>query len=174
MNQNQYLVYEILPKFFDKDANLIGVEIGVLGASGSLAIFTELPNTKLYGIDPYEIREGNRYEAGSYPQEHLDINYKQAKARFESFGNRGVLLKKRSDDAIEDVTEALDFVWIDGDHEYEQVKRDILNWKSKLKSKAIIGGHDWQNDEVRQAVLEVFKEEEIKLGDDFTWWREYV
>jgi hypothetical protein len=40
--------------------------------------------------------------------------------------------------------EKADFVWIDGDHEYEDVKADILFYKSVLKSGGILSGHDYE------------------------------
>jgi hypothetical protein len=36
-----------------------------------------------------------------------------------------------------------DFVYIDGSHQYEDVKADILAWKSKVKFHGIIAGHDY-------------------------------
>ena len=51
MTQNQYLPEEILIPFFGKKKPIIGVEIGVLGASGTVAMLNRMPNLKLYGID---------------------------------------------------------------------------------------------------------------------------
>ena len=38
---------------------------------------------------------------------------------------------------------SLDFVFIDGSHEYEDVYEDILHWKPKVKSGGILAGHDY-------------------------------
>ena len=76
-----------------------------------------------------------------------------------------------SDDALEAVREPLDFVWVDGDHRYEQQKRDMRFWKGKLKKRAIMGGHDWQLDDTKKAVEEEIGD--VKQGDDWCWWREY-
>jgi len=49
----------------------------------------------------------------------------------------------------------LDFVYIDGSHEYENVKRDILAWKPKIRVGGYIGGHDYSGiPSVTQAVDE--------------------
>jgi predicted O-methyltransferase YrrM len=59
---------------------------------------------------------------------------------------------------------SLDFVFIDADHSYESVKRDIQTWWPKVKHKGMIGGHDEMHEPVRRAVLEVLGEYET-LGN---------
>ena len=39
---------------------------------------------------------------------------------------------------------SLDFVFIDGCHEYECVKTDIISWMPKVKSGGIFAGHDYR------------------------------
>ena len=38
-----------------------------------------------------------------------------------------------------------DFVWIDGDHDYEDVKADIVFYKALTKSGGILSGHDYED-----------------------------
>jgi len=38
---------------------------------------------------------------------------------------------------------SIDFVFIDADHRYESIKRDILAWKPKIKTGGVIAGHDY-------------------------------
>jgi predicted O-methyltransferase YrrM len=55
-----------------------------------------------------------------------------------------------------------DLIWIDGDHRYEGVKKDILNSIPKLKDGGILCGHDLRprpdgpTNGVRTAVTEIF------------------
>jgi hypothetical protein len=49
---------------------------------------------------------------------------------------------------------SLDFVFIDSDHSYENVKKEILNWWPKLKVGATIGGHDYNHPPVSRAVFD--------------------
>ena len=57
---------------------------------------------------------------------------------------------------------SIDFVFIDADHVYENVHKDILAWLPKIKPGGVIAGHDYieYHPGVIQAVNEVF-------GDNF-------
>jgi len=60
--------------------------------------------------------------------------------------------------------EELDFVYIDGNHEYSNVKKDIQLWYPKIKKGAYIAGddYDWHlGDDVKRAVNEFFVEYDI-------------
>jgi hypothetical protein len=53
-------------------------------------------------------------------------------------------IRKTSDDAINDLNEYIcQFVYIDGLHTYEQVKKDIFNYKKLINPNGFIGGHDY-------------------------------
>ena len=50
---------------------------------------------------------------------------------------------------------SLDFVFIDGDHSYEGVKLDILNFLPKVRPGGLIAGHDYEHSPMfRKAVDE--------------------
>ena len=63
-----------------------------------------------------------------------------------------------------------DFVYIDADHTYESVKKDLELYLPKVKNGGIIGGHDYTDNwgEVSQAVDEVFGSPDRKY-DDGSW-----
>ena len=63
---------------------------------------------------------------------------------------------------------SVDFVFIDGDHRYEMVVRDIEAWFPKLKIGGIIAGHDyaWCTD-VRRAVHDYFGQGVSKYEDQY-------
>jgi predicted O-methyltransferase YrrM len=54
---------------------------------------------------------------------------------------------------------SLDFVFIDGNHDYETVMDDIKSWFPKIKKGGMIGGHDFEEkfEGVYGAVNEFFK-----------------
>jgi predicted O-methyltransferase YrrM len=81
------------------------------------------------------------------------------------------LVQKTSDDAVLDFTdESFDFIYIDGIHQYENVKQDIINYLPKVKKGGVIGGHDygphWPG--VKQAVDEMFGQPD-KVFKDTSW-----
>lgn len=82
-------------------------------------------------------------------------------------------VEKFSPDAIEDINEKLDFVYIDGNHDYEFVKEDIRNYYPLVKDNGIIGGHDFPSIGVCRAVIEFCEKNGLidKLGvKGREWW----
>jgi predicted O-methyltransferase YrrM len=57
--------------------------------------------------------------------------------------NNVTYINKASDDALSDILEKVDLVYIDGAHVYEQVKKDILNYMTLIKKGGILAGHDY-------------------------------
>lgn len=114
---------------------------------------------------------------------------KEAKAAFTKFvGHRGAfdyfmhqggylgkyeLHAKESVAAASDfLDKSLDFVFLDGGHTYEQVKKDILAYLPKLKKGGVMAGHDFDPTfpGVEKAVREVFGRE-ISMIMPRSWWR---
>jgi predicted O-methyltransferase YrrM len=63
-----------------------------------------------------------------------------------------------SDHAAAIVPITPDMVFVDGDHEYESVKRDILTWKARLPKGGLLCGHDRNWPGVEQAIRELLPE----------------
>jgi len=168
--QNNFMPENVYIPYFGALERLTGVEIGVASASGSVAMLDRMPNLTLYCIDPWRHFDGLEYEA-SHPQDEHEAGYENAKNGLQPYGIRVTILRKTSDEAVVDVPNDIDFVFVDGHHEYSQVFRDIKNYFQKIKLGGIIGGHDYrQVPDVTRAVNEIFKVNEIHTGEDFTWW----
>jgi len=60
-----------------------------------------------------------------------------------------------------------DFIFIDADHRYEQVKKDILGSMELLSQGGIISGHDYNWEGVKQAVDEIFPKFNLHSN---IWW----
>ena len=50
--------------------------------------------------------------------------------------------------------ESIDFMFIDGDHRYSQVSKDIKNWLPKIKPGGILSGHDFDGAVYNEAHIE--------------------
>jgi hypothetical protein len=154
-------------KYFKESPALIGVEIGVDKADNSLSILEELTLEKLYLIDPYP-----PYEDDNRPRS-LDVHI--AKNKVKEYQNKIVWLIKGSDCASQEFAkETLDFVYIDGGHNYENVKNDIKLYYPLIKNNGLIGGHDYTplfEFDVIRAVKEFAEQSGLELHTDFPdWW----
>lgn len=128
-----------LARLFRKLGYKVGVEIGV-----ARGIFSEIlckcnPKMKLYSIDPYKVYDDYPED---YSKECMKKRYKEAKERLANYNCK--LVRKYSMNAIEDFDdESLDFVHIDGNHEFQFVTNDIAEWSKKVRTGGIISGHDF-------------------------------
>ncbi len=65
-----------------------------------------------------------------------------------------------------------DLVFIDGSHEYKDVKRDILFWKDRVVSGGLLCGHDYGYfEDVTVAVTELLGKVEVAEGTTI-WFKE--
>lgn len=62
---------------------------------------------------------------------------------------------------------SLDLVFIDADHSYESVKKDIVAYTPKLKQHGLLTGHDIDYPGVNKAVNELIKNYDV--GPNFVW-----
>jgi predicted O-methyltransferase YrrM len=143
-------VCDLLPK----DKNIVGIEIGCQEAISSDYFLNELPNLKLYSIDPY--KEYTDWHGGIYAQHYQDSLFNHVGQKLSKFKDRFLLLRMTSDTAIRAfLDDSVDFIFIDGLHTYDQVLKDCKNYYPKLKSGGLISGHDYNAIEaVRKAVDE--------------------
>ena len=118
--------------------NLMGVEIGVKFGNHAKRILNNLPIEKLYLIDPYD----NLVERGFFWKQEYNDCFNEAKNNLLQFKEKIEFIKKKSEYASDNVPDNLDFVYIDGNHTYKYVKKDIELYYTKVKKGGVIGGHD--------------------------------
>ena len=58
---------------------------------------------------------------------------------------------------------SVDWVFIDGLHDYASVVADIRAWAPKLKSSGLLSGHDWGMHTVRDGVLRFFPFDQVDV-----------
>lgn len=119
----------------------MGVEIGTFKGEFAKQILNTWEG-KLYMVDQWR-------ELG---KEYMDIsNHKNHESplmdtvkNLKGFEDRAFMLRGKSSQIVnlfED--ESLDFVYIDGNHEYSYVKEDIELWYPKVKKGGLVSGHDY-------------------------------
>lgn len=109
-------------------------EIGVFeGLTTALLAKVMAADGVLYGIDPfYRGRFGVCYSKWIAQRE---VNKARPKGQV-------VFVEKLSFDALPFVTTQLDFLFIDGDHSWQGISRDWMDWSQKMFPGGIIALHD--------------------------------
>jgi hypothetical protein len=155
-------------KAYFKSTNLVGVEIGTKFGDNALSILKMLPMKRLYLVDPYYTSYKEDGKIVDIPQDAFNI----AKGKICKFPQAKFIIKT-SDEACKVIHEKLDFVYIDGNHTYEYVKRDITNYYPLIKLGGLIGGHDYTKgfNGVIKASNEFAKENNLELNTIYPdWW----
>jgi hypothetical protein len=146
-------------KLLEERSDLIAAEIGVWHGENAERILRLLDIQKLFLIDPYEAYS-------EYPERKSDPNkmsYAEETARDRLSEHDNVhWIKEYSDEAVTEIEQGLDYVYVDGNHHYEFVKSDIENYYPLLNETGIIAGDDANWIGVSQAVAEFAVENGIQ------------
>jgi hypothetical protein len=74
----------------------------------------------------------------------MDGLYKLAQDRLEPYKDRNQIIKGFSVDVARTLPDnSLDFVYIDGNHEFQHVVNDMCEWYKKVRPGGILAGHDY-------------------------------
>jgi len=148
-NCNRKIMAEILR---DLEFNT-GVEVGVAQGFHSELLCQINPNLHLYAVDSWEKYSGYR----DYLAERLVHFEREARERLSHYNC--TIIKDYSVSAAGHFPDnSLDFVYIDGAHDFLNVATDICKWIEKVKSGGIIYGHDYKrstNPKISQHVVDV-------------------
>lgn len=112
--------------------------------------------SRLYMVDHWKYVPGTNGDS-SHPQEWHDRNYREAIARVKRFKERVVVLRGDSADMARLVPDqSLILAYLDADHRYEAVLRDLKAWHPKVKPGGIVAVHDYEMEKygVKKAVKE--------------------
>lgn len=123
---------ECLKKYSKGKKNLI--EIGVFEGATTRTLAAQLDKSaRLYAIDPFLTGR-------------LGVCWGRIVAKQEikksSHAQQVSLIEKYSHEALADIPAAPDFMFIDGDHSLEGIKRDWSDWSSEVSPGGIIALHD--------------------------------
>ncbi len=138
--------YPVLIDFLQRTCkNGVGVEVGVCEADLSELILQTVPCKKLYTVDPWRNFDPDVYpdSINDIPKEDFDKMHKKVVDRLAKYGDRQGVLRMTSVDAAKCFEEeSLDFIFIDGNHEYKAVMEDFNAWYPKIKRGGFFLGDD--------------------------------
>lgn len=139
------------------------------------------PNLRLTMIDPWGEYIAESYKAtgdeyAGHTTEEWDTIKAKALDAVSWAKGRVKIYQGTSEGAAEYFADDFfDVAFIDGDHSYEQTKKDILAWWPLVAPGGYLGGHDYRADKnygVIQAVDEFVSEMgfQLELGENYTWF----
>jgi predicted O-methyltransferase YrrM len=141
-------------------ADAVVVEVGSFRGRSTLAIaegLETIPRATLIAVDTF----------GGDPGWEFRPDPSEARAVFDRNTAGIQLLQVVQADSIEaagDVADrSVNWVFIDALHDYRSVVADIRAWAPKLKPDGLLSGHDWGRAGVTDAVLRVFRPEQIEV-----------
>lgn len=142
-------------------------ELGVYKGGFSELILARRPK-KLHLVDPWKFEPDPEYTSSWYggavgeSQARMDAIYESVKNRFHSAIKSGKVEVHRSGSAdccLQFPDDYFDWIYIDGNHRYEFVKRDLNMYAPKVRRNGLVAGDDygipgWWQDGVTKAVDE--------------------
>ena len=113
----------------------VGAEIGVLEGNFSECICIVNPGIELYCVDSWINYDGYYFDG-------VEEAEQKARERLKNYNCH--ILHMTSMEALSHIPDkSLDFVYIDGNHEFPYVAMDVAFWSKKVKTGGIVSGHDY-------------------------------
>ncbi len=127
-----------------------GVEVGVQWAQNFSHIRDNWKGAMLIGVDPW-----TEYYGADVAQSQHELIAQHARRAMESFNSMTwAFMRMTSVEAARELAKRiqardmapLDFVYLDGNHDYVPLMEDLHAWWPLVKAGGILAGHDWISD----------------------------
>lgn len=155
--------------------SITGCELGTSYGFNLVYFLENLDNiSKVYAIDPYMSYDDG--PSGVVPQVIMDKVKSLFLINVEPHKDKLIFLNEMSDTAHHSIPNgSLDYIFIDGDHSYQAVYKDVRNYFDKVKTGGIFAGHDFSWEGVTRAVNEFRVEKRIqaplqRCANDVWYW----
>lgn len=174
LETHQVSAWGLVPYIKQLGTNLVGCELGVCRGHNLRYLLDRADEVAMsYAIDPYSPYIDEPW--GLISQEEINGWKSIAHDILLEFGNKIKFLEMTSTEAAAHIPDnSLDYIFIDGDHNFEPVLKDCRSYWSKVKSEGIFAGHDWNLDNVKNAVTQFRSENnittEIKFTESNVWF----
>lgn len=147
----------------ENSKNMTMIEIGSYIGESTIIFAEHFKN--VISIDPH--LDYSEINSDNYPK--FSLVYEEFIKNISKYDNVKHI-RKSSDEAVVDILEKVDFVYIDGLHTYDQVVKDITNYRNVIKEGGILGGHDYNFiPSVTKAVDDILGSPEY-IFKDFSWY----
>jgi len=152
----------------------VGAEIGCANGATTGRLLRYCRKLKLIAVDKWEkvdaCPEAGEMGGGLGCESWDPVNgFKRFHSQTHANRDRLTVLRGDSSEMAKEVKDgSLDFVFIDADHRYPAVLKDMAAWVPKLKTGGILCGHDIHLLGVRRAVEEKLRQYD-DVGIDHCW-----
>ena len=176
LNSDIWFNYQDFYKMVANNDYTTYVEIGVWKGHSISFLANEIKKqkrdgVKIYAVDLFE--ETYKWKDNNALLEQVPLVYDIYNKNLDDSKTRDMItdLKGMSWDMADHFEDgSVDFVFIDADHTYESVVKDINAWLPKVKKGGMISGHDYLNPcGVKQAVDELIGKVTITKGG--VWYK---
>ena len=168
-----------LPNLLKKLGQKIeGIEIGVCRGENITYCLESCSNIeKIIAIDPYlPFVDWNGFE---FSEDIMNKFFEITNKNFLNHPNKVLLLREKSEIIFNTIDNLeYDYIFIDGEHTYDALKRDLKNYYSKVKNGGLISGHDYNLPGISTAISDFKNENNIEVdlkfckNDVWYWYKE--
>lgn len=129
-----------------------GAEIGVWEGGFAEKLCAQNHGLELLCVDPWNSQPD--YKEGKNDPARMEQAYHTARETLKPFPC--TFLRMTSAEAATHVEDgSLDFVFIDGNHLYEHVLRDLQLWVPKVRKAGVVAGHDYTSGKKTKSFIQV-------------------
>lgn len=123
--------------------SITGCEIGISYGFNLVYFLDELPSIKkVYAIDPYLPYDDG--PGGFVTEEVIEKVKSLFLQNISAHRTKVEFLNKTATEAADLIPDnSLDYIFIDGDHSYDNALQDMKNYYKKVKNGGIFAGHDY-------------------------------
>ncbi len=163
--------YCYLNELLKGNKGLVGAEIGVWEGENSYSLLKNLDIARLYLVDPYV-----GYFDSTQGKEIIERDFDKAKNKARGLvdGYPVIWIYKNSEEASQEIQDELDFVYIDANHQYSSILKDLESWYPKVKKGGVMAGHDFNIQDVANAVVGFCSSKDINsrswINPENEWW----
>ncbi|MEC9283519.1 MAG: class I SAM-dependent methyltransferase [Bdellovibrionota bacterium] len=144
------LLYRLAKRLPD---NPMIVEIGSWKGKSTVLLQLSRPDARVFAIDPFTGSHEHEEEFGEVD------TYEDFIKNINTFCDSSQIsvIRNLSANAVNELPDGIDMLWIDGSHDYRDVKSDFELYYPKLKEGAWVAMHDYKWQGVKQFTWELLK-----------------